>query len=283
MKKEQVNNALDFLMFSYIGATFSDAQEQILYSAVKRAYKDATMRAALVLKNKELTDENKKDYEKAYKESEKKREAVRFALREEIIEMVVKNIAGKEGGECILKQCLSNNNKKEAFDKWHDPICKRIMEYFNKGYAKKLIAVGENKLGELENNQTYFTYGNAQKLVNMTIKNLYTITVVAGLYKDNERAKEWYDTFSWIIENADVYHIPMDSYIFEIAKVKETWSAMNGERYGTVKKQIDKEIKSLDDEGGKWISKAKESIKSDRKKMIDKCRDLNILQPSNSV
>ena len=92
------------------------------------------------------------------------------------------NVIFKEEIPIINEGSIANQEK---FDKWHEQLCKNIKVLYN----KKGID---------------FTYGQAQKWVNMTIKYLYMLEV------------EEY-TFDSIFE---YLHIPIDKYIFEVVEKK---------------------------------------------------------------
>ena len=262
MENRQICNALDFLMFSYFGITFSDEPEKILFAAVKKAYIDATMRAALVLKRKfEKCDTMQEQYDKAYQASEHQRKAIRFILREEA--------AG------AVADAVSRLEKDTRFDEWHTNLCQKLVngaegyEGFDNEY-NSLLESACPELWKLEKgHKQYFTYGNAQKLVNMTMKNLYIITVISKLYPSEPSADHWSEKYGWIIEQANEYHIPMDSYIFDIAGIRgKTWSTVDEEEYTGLQNEIKKNIKSLDDEGPKWIKQAKKYALENRKQTL---------------
>ena len=103
----------------------------------------------------------------------------------------------------------------------------------------------------------------------MTMKNLYIITVISKLYPSEPSADHWSEKYGWIIEQANEYHIPMDSYIFDIADIRgKTWSTVDEEEYTGLQNEIKKNIKSLDDEGPKWIKQAKKYALENRKQTL---------------
>ncbi len=96
----------------------------------------------------------------------------------------------KEDVNSIFREKISIINEgsianQEKFDKWHEQLCKNIKVLYNKKGIE-------------------FTYGQAQKWVNMTIKYLYMLEV------------EGY-TFDSVFE---YLHIPIDKYIFEVVEKK---------------------------------------------------------------
>ena len=101
----------------------------------------------------------------------------------------------------------------EKFDSWHCKVCKNIKLLYNEKGIE-------------------FTYGQAQKWVNMTIKYLYIL---------NDH------TFDNIF---DFLHIPVDNYIldianknFEIDKPKKPWSKWDEEQYRNYQNEIKSKIK----------------------------------------
>ena len=92
------------------------------------------------------------------------------------------NVIFKEEIPIINESSIANQEK---FDKWHEQLCKNIKVLYNKKGIE-------------------FTYGQAQKWVNMTIKYLYMLEV------------EGY-TFDSVFE---YLHIPIDKYIFEVVEKK---------------------------------------------------------------
>ncbi len=89
----------------------------------------------------------------------------------------------------LVDQCF---DEKALEANWHCNACKEICEI----YAKKGISK--------------FTYGNAQKWVNMTLKNLYIIGSLHGLVdlKDSEKWEK-------LLEKASEFHAPVDNYILQ--------------------------------------------------------------------
>lgn len=260
----EIKNALDFMLFSYFKATFDVGC--LFKGAVRAAYNDATMRNALVLKNSENKDEN---YKKAYKKSEKERKAIHFIVKEKIIRITMKAVDN-----------LSKNT--DDFTEWHKNICNKLVngdkEYigFDKSYDE-LSKQYNKKFYDLDKDHPqYFTIGNAQKLINMTLKNLYIITTVSSLCEDNEKVQEWFDKFSWIYDiNLD---IPIDSYILNYTGIKKvTWSKIsNYKDYKENQKTIRKKLSAIDDECPAWIKEADNEKQNDLRKAI--CTNSKILK-----
>ena len=102
-----------------------------------------------------------------------------------------------------------------AFDDWHKKLCEEICKQYDK--------ICDNNAYPLAN--SFFSYGNAQKWVNMTIKNLY---VISGAYlamgcEDNK------SFFESIASRSGEYHIPLDNIILgEIYKQELLGSRKDG-------------------------------------------------------
>lgn len=261
----QIKNALDFMLFSYFKATFDVGC--LFEGAVRAAYNDATMRNALVLKNP--SKKNEADYQKAYDKCEKERKAIHFIVKEKIIKITMKAVDN-----------LSKNT--DDFTEWHKNICNKLVngdkEYigFDKSYDE-LSKQHNEEFYELDKDHPqYFTIGNAQKLINMTLKNLYIITTVSSLCEGNKEAQKWFDKFSWIYDiNLD---IPIDSYILNYTGIKKvTWSKIsNYKDYKENQKTIRKKLSAIDDECPAWIKEADNEKQNDLRKAI--CTNSKILK-----
>ncbi len=75
------------------------------------------------------------------------------------------------------------------FDKWHSTLCEEI----------------KNKYSNVNSENTLFTYGNAQKWVNMTIKYI----CILDLLNHNH---DYHDNIEKYMKH---FHVPVDSYIIE--------------------------------------------------------------------
>lgn len=261
----QIKNALDFMLFSYFKATFDVGC--LFEGAVRAAYNDATMRNALVLENP--SKKNEADYQKAYDKCEKERKAIHFIVKEQIIRITMKAVDN-----------LSKNT--DNFTEWHKSICNKLVngdkEYigFDNSYDN-LSKQYNKKFYDLDKDHPqYFTIGNAQKLINMTLKNLYIITTVSSLCEGNKQAQEWCDKFSWIYDiNLD---IPIDSYILNYTGIKKvTWSKIsNYNDYKENQETIRKKLNTIDDECPAWIKEADNEKQNDLRKAI--CTNSKILK-----
>ena len=102
----------------------------------------------------------------------------------------------KKSGIRKIRESLNDLISATDYDKSHDKLCKDV--------------VGEFKGIKTEKDDKAFTYGNAQKWVNMTMKNLY---VISNAIKDinGKLPKECEE----ILNIADKFHVPVDRYIIE--------------------------------------------------------------------
>ncbi|MBQ4446709.1 MAG: hypothetical protein II897_00230 [Clostridia bacterium] len=179
-----VKNAVEFLLFYYFGLDRKDGNDldAILDSAIERAYIDATNQGAFnalftsnVFPDREAVEELKTSVKGMFK--------------------IVKNEV----------KTLYFSYVKVDFNEWHKRICTELITRYRE-ICDELDSPtfhASEKAGE------FFTYGNAQKWVNMTIKNLY---VISGAYlamggTENEAF------FNAVAERANEYHIPLDNLI----------------------------------------------------------------------
>ena len=177
-------NAVEFLLFNYFGLTQEDGNdlETVLDSAIRRAYFDATNQGAF----------NTLFAEAVFPD----REAV-GELRERVKDMseIIKD---------AVKTLYFSNNRAD-FDEWHKTLCTKLIVNYHEICSELNSPTFHTDPEAFE----FFSYGNAQKWVNMTIKNLY---VISGAYlamggTDNEAF------FNAVADRANEYHIPLDNVI----------------------------------------------------------------------
>lgn len=235
--EKRLEYALEFLMYSYFGATFKHCKGKtgIEKCAAAKAYNDATMRAALVTKDKTLEDKNGCQA------------AIRFNVKEDLVAEIVDLFSSKN----VLEH------------DWHEKICKKLVESFNLKYQQRF-----NDIWPDQDCGAAFTYGNAQKFVNMYVKYLYILTVLAAQY-DNEIAEKWTEKYKWMLDRTSEFHIPIDRYILScIGDKKTAWSKIQDEiEYENMRKKIDF---GFDDENDKWIEKAQAASRNDQDKRREK-------------
>lgn len=209
---------LKFLKFSYFGNLKNPIE-----ASVNRAYRD--MCRTLDFKN--ITEKDKNNF----------KEEVKY-----IFENVIKNEN--------KKHILNNIKNHDEFDTWHQGICDKIIKK-----SKKIEKFDENYEGK---DKIQFTYGQAQKWVNMTIKYLYML---------NDH------TFDNVF---DFLHVPVDNYIFKAVKdelkikkpTKKSWSRWNNykeykEYQNDIRKQLKEEkyISPLRWEFENWLNEAEKEAR----------------------
>lgn len=211
---------LEFFKYSYFG-NLKDPIE----AASNRAYRD--MCRTLDFKN--ITENDKTNFKKEVK-------------------AILKNIMKNED----KNQNINNIKNQDEFDTWHQGICDKIIKK-----SKKIEKIKETDEGKEEKIQ--FTYGQAQKWVNMTIKYLYML---------NDH------TFDNVF---DFLHVPVDNYIFKAVKdelkikkpTKKSWSRWdNYEEYlkyqNDIRKNLKKEKKEISPlrwEFENWLNEAEKEAR----------------------
>lgn len=237
----EYENALrDFLMYSYFGIipenTYEDSENS---KSTIGGFHDYCTKSVIVKAYSDATNEG------AYNTLFKKEIPNIDELKKS------SDTAKKESAKLLFGKLKELDNTTD-FGQWHCGICKAIVDKFSK------VKVGE---------QEFFTYGNAQKWVNMTIKYLWLLRLLPNGIKEED------------------LHIPVDSFIIDALwkdenvkfplkeKTKRNyqytqpsnyvkpWSQWNNEDYMQFRKSI--LIKSTQEttynlawENGEWIKKA---------------------------
>lgn len=238
--KEQYQQ--DFLWATYFGVTREEVannDEERISRCIDRAYLDLNRTIKYRLSSSTL-DEMKK--------AGKKSEAEAFEKDKMVFREDARNYLTAK-----IKSLLEMQSVEEDWfdDKWHKPVCQRIAELANT--KRGLIKEGKN-----------FTFGQAQKWVNMTLKNL----LVMGIDKMNATVPVMHVPLdSYIIEAAHVplgekIHEPFDVEGLGIPKLAETWSGLDdSEKYIEYQKEIRKKLGEnkypIYWEGPAWIAQAK--------------------------
>lgn len=209
MTEVKNNKAFDFLLYSYFGIKESDLsgedEQNIPYICAKRAYLDL----ARTVKYKYSSSELEEMKSKKSSEEDKDKATNFIDSKNKLIENICKNILSPVKTE---KGEISFENS--DFDEWHEVKCEEIINFMNNSIDKSNTEI----LNES------FTIGQAQKWVNMTLKYLWLL-----------------DALPQNIGEKDL-HVPIDSYIIEIAydnknkfdnalgleeKPKESWSKLS--------------------------------------------------------
>lgn len=157
------------------------------------------------------------------------------------------------------------------YKNWHSNLCDAVSNCFSN------IKIGEKSL---------WSYGNSQKIVNMSVKYIVTLTIILKSLKIENDVTKIGDNFLDIINELD---IPVDSYIIEALWTEGTidiptidakctkgrlkyssekytpWSNWSIEQYNNFENSLKKYLKENPDkpkapfdwEGPKWIEVAK--------------------------
>ena len=184
MTEVKNNKAFDFLLYSYFGIKESDLNDQskkdIPYICAKRAYLDLARTVKYRYSSSELEEMKSKKSSK-----EDKDKATNFIdSKNELIKNICKNILSPietKEGEISFK----NSN----FDDWHKAKCREFINFMNNSIDKSNTNILKKD----------FTIGQAQKWVNITLKYLWLLNALPTGVKP------------------EYLHVPIDSYIIEIA------------------------------------------------------------------
>lgn len=118
--------------------------------------------------------------------------------------------------------------KSQNYLDWHNNICSNLVTRFE-------------KVTRIDGDPA-FTYGNAQKWINMTMKYLYILSEIFNEYeKDCDFVKKYYKK---IKDLDNEFQVPIDSYIIEAV-----WSNIE-QKYG-IPYEIDKLLKCKDNNGNR--------------------------------
>lgn len=224
MTEVKNNKAFDFLLYSYFGIKESDLKPQskkVPYICAKRAYLDLARTVKYRYSSSKLKEMKSK------KSSEEDRDEANNFIESK------NNLISEICSAILFSEEVIESEK--SFDKWHEEKCKEITEKMNGNYETV------NNSDEKVLNKS-FTIGQAQKWVNMTLKYLWLLdTLPAGV-------------------EPEYLHVPIDSYIIEIAydnknkfgnalglekKPEKSWSELSEyENYFGIQKKIRKAIKT---------------------------------------
>lgn len=185
MTEVKNNKAFDFLLYSYFGIKESDLNDQskkdIPYICAKRAYLDLARTVKYRYSSSELEEMKSKKSSKEDKDKATNFIDSKNELIKNICENILFPIETKEGEISF---------KNSDFDDWHKAKCREIINFMNNSIDKS-----NTKILKKEN----FAIGQAQKWVNMTLKYLWLLNALPTGVKP------------------EYLHVPIDSYIIEIA------------------------------------------------------------------
>lgn len=227
MTEVKNNKAFDFLLYSYFGIKESDLKPQskkVPYICAKRAYLDLARTVRYEYSSSKLEEMKSKKSSEEDKDKANNFIESKNNLIKNICENILPPIETKEGEISF---------ESSDFDDWHKAKCEEIINFMNNSIDKSNTEILKEK----------FTVGQAQKWVNMTLKYLWLLNVLpTGV-------------------EPEYLHVPIDSYIIEIAydnknkfenalglleeKPKDSWSKLSKyEDYFKIQKAIRKAIKT---------------------------------------
>lgn len=135
------------------------------------------------------------------------------------------------------------------YDAWHRALCERLMDIYKGVVCKK---------------EKSFTYGIAQKWVNMTMKYLYLLVPLMSEYGYCAKG------IHCAVDHRDALHVPIDSYIIRAAKEEgvlvsdiDPWSKIQSyDVYYAFQSALRNRLKGLapiEWEGPAWIKAARKA------------------------
>lgn len=163
---------LDFLLYSYFGCSSEDSEQTVKKKCAYRAYLDLARTVKYVYSSTELEKATVGTDAHAFIDIRKKR---------------IEDVCSK-----LIESIEIFPNYPGDFDTWHDRQCAQIICQMNTPYddgRKKFLKDGFT-----------FTYGQAQKWVNMTLKYLWLLDMLPNGLSEAE------------------LHVPVDSFILEALK-----------------------------------------------------------------
>lgn len=164
---------LDFLLYSYFGCSSEDSEQTVKKKCAYRAYLDLARTVKYTYSSKKLektkSDANAKEF---------------IDVRSDRI----KNICSS-----LIESIENYPNYPGDFETWHDGQCVQIIRQMNTPYDD----------GRKNFLNADFTYGQAQKWVNMMLKYLWLLDMLPHGLSDGAKL-----------------HVPIDSYI--LAALQET-------------------------------------------------------------
>ena len=161
---------MDFLLYSYFGCERKELEQRGKEKCAYRAYLDLARTVKYAYSSTEL--EKAKFGSDAYAFAVVQKDRIKF-----ICSKLIESIEGYP-------------NHSGGFDTWHESKCAQIIDQMNAPY-------GDGKKGFLK---ARFTYGQAQKWVNMTLKYLWLLDMLPNGLSEAE------------------LHVPVDSFILEALK-----------------------------------------------------------------
>ena len=170
--KQPANNKklLDYLLYSYFGCSSEDSEQTVKKKCAYRAYLDLARTVKYTYSSTELKKATVGTDAYAFISVQKDR---------------IKFICSK-----LIESIEGYPNHSGGFDAWHESKCAQIIDRMNAPYGD----------GNKVFLKARFTYGQAQKWVNMTLKYLWLLDMLPNGLSEAE------------------LHVPVDSFILEALK-----------------------------------------------------------------
>ena len=186
--------AIEFLFFSYFGIDLVDNNDEktLLETAINRAYRDAASHVLQFKFQEELKTKDKDNIVNAYK---------------------------KVASHVIFERLKGMSDEKIKGD-WVEELAKDLIDIYE--LSKEALCAREElsdceKLSELKDFNIIdnaFTFGIAQKWINMTIKNIYLMDTIIKMY--SELGNSYLSDICNVIKG-DKIDIPVDDYVIKAA------------------------------------------------------------------
>lgn len=180
MKKE---TAINFMLYSLMEVTLNDVDTNGNPVEAKDYIEKAVRRAYRDASSHVLSIEEGKEENQNPK------------IKENATKFIVDQLAEIKGNEII---------KENGYKEWHQNICKKLVEMYAEVAYK-----GDNRR---------FSYGIAQKWVNMSVKYLAVLYTAMNAFNDEDINKKnnFFKFYEDNLKNCEEYfHIPVDGYILE--------------------------------------------------------------------
>jgi len=193
---EVKQEAWDFFLYSYLGIV----PKRLLSEEIQKEY---SFYVASKCAQHAYTDLNRTlKFNEKIKKDNKKNKEIKSKFVNRLSYLIIRGIL----------DLFENNTEPKDFDNKHHIICQNLITYANKmSFENGNENILSTKQLTSSNSMERFTYGQAQKWVNMTLKYMW----MTGLW-DKE-----------LSHLKDFLHVPVDSYILEAAGDK-TENALNG-------------------------------------------------------
>lgn len=187
-------DALDFLVFSQFSFSLDNLKNQegnaITRRIIERAYRDASSHVLSILPKQEKNKEEK---------------AAIAALHSSAVDLILSG---------LNRLCSPENEFPYAYDIWHDAVCLNLNRLYQDFISYTGLRWGTNSNGT----ELRFSYGIAQKWINMTMKYMVVTTDLCAMLGGDWSASAFYRQYGGAITaRRQSFHAPVDRYIINAA------------------------------------------------------------------